>query len=70
MNEMPCRDLKALKDRIAAGENPNDVIPYMINIKDPEEAKEFLFFASQVLTDQARLELVHDLLEEMNNAGR
>ena len=68
--EMKCSDLKELKDRIAAGENPDDIIPYCINIKDPQEAEEFLFFASQVLKDKARIELCRDLLEEMSHAGR
>lgn len=68
--EMKCSNLKELKDRIAAGENPDDIIPYYINIKDPEEAKEFLFFASQILKDQARIDLCRDLLKELTDESR
>lgn len=65
-DKMTCRDLTDFKKRIAAGENPDDVIPYCVNIKSPEEAKEFLFYAKQVLKDPHRIKLCEDLLERMN----
>ena len=36
----------------------------------PEEAKEFLFFASQILKDQARIDLCRDLLKELTDESR
>ena len=65
-DKMTCRDLTDFKKRIASGENPDDVIPYCVNIKSPEEAIEFLFYAKQVLKDPHRIKLCEDILERMN----
>ena len=68
--DIGCAELNAFKKRIEAGENPDDIIPYCINIKDPEEAKEFLFYAKQVLKDPHRLQLCEDLLKELTHESR
>ena len=64
--DLDCKCLADFKQRIAAGESPDDVIPYCVNIKSPEEAIEFLFYAKQVLKDPHRIKLCEDILERMN----
>ena len=68
--DITCRDLTDFKKRIAAGEKPDDVIPYCINIKNDAEVKEFLFYAKQVMKDPHRIQLCEDLLEKLNHESR
>lgn len=68
--KMSCRDLSDFKKRIAAGESPDDVIPYCVNITDPDETREFLFYAKQVMKDPHRIELCEDILKRLNYESR
>ena len=69
-DKMPCRCLADFKQRIAAGEHPDDVIPYCVNITDPDEAKEFMFYAKQVMKDPHRIKLCEEILGRINHASR
>ena len=68
--DLDCRCLADFKQRIAAGEPPEDVIPYCVSIKSDEQIKEFLFYAKQVLKDPHRIKLCEELLEKLNHESR
>ena len=69
-DKMPCRCLADFKQRIAAGEKPDDVIPYCVQITDPDEAREFLFYAKQVLNDPNRIKICEEILGRIDHASR
>lgn len=55
MNES-CKILKLIKNRIAAGDKPENAIPINIQCTNVEDYKEILYFAGQVLPDGERKE--------------
>ena len=64
MNES-CKILKLIKDRIAAGEKPEDVIPYSIECGNIDDYKEIVYFAAQVLPDGERKEFCKRRFNEL-----
>ena len=65
-----CAMLVDMKKRIEAGENPEEVIPYSIDCVNKDDAREILYFASQVLPDGRRKETVKNILKELEYESR
>lgn len=59
-----CKMLKEMKERIDNGEDPDAVIPYHINVDDPDAAREICYYALQVLPDGRRKETLKKYWEE------
>lgn len=69
-----CIQLISWKNQIAAGEDPETVIPYEINCSDYDELLEIYYYCIQVLPDGIRREIcrqkLRELLKEAPDAGR
>lgn len=69
-----CPQLIAWKNLIAAGEDPENVIPVEITCADPDDLIDIYFYCVQVLPDGIRREICRQKLiqlqKEVQNAGR
>ena len=60
-----CASLKDFKNKIDAGEKPEDVFPYHFDfLKTHEEALEFFNYFYQIITDSYMRDWIRDRIEE------
>lgn len=60
-----CDMLTEWNNRINAGEDPEEVIPYEISCADPEMLADIYYYCLQVLRDPARIECCRQNLQEV-----
>ena len=62
--------LKAIKDQIDSGIDPEDAIPYSIDCADLDAYLEVLYYAAQILPDGRRREEIRAKIKEMTDDAR
>lgn len=65
MNKQECEALRLMKERIDAGEDPETVIPYHLDLPD-DAMLEVCYYAIQVLPDGRRKNAILKYMEEHN----
>ncbi len=60
-----CDMLTEWNNRINAGEDPEEVIPYEISCADPEMLADIYYYCIQVLRDPVRIECCRKNLQEV-----
>ena len=66
----PCSMLKAIKEQIDSGIDPEDAIPYSIDCADLDAYLEVLYYAAQILPDGRRREEIRANIKEMTDDVR
>ena len=66
----PCSMLKAIKEQIDSGIDPEDAIPYSIDCADLDAYLEVLYYAAQILPDGRRREEIRAKIKEMTDDAR